>query len=612
MRYVIQYIIHNLAFIAGLSIFVIALIYSLMRFRREIYIRNNLIFCFVLCLLTLLTDYIFFRPIFIDGFGDFYKTYKLWGVFVFITVTIFIMAVFAGIFAALRAIPFLGKFFMWLLWIIMTLPFKLFYSVVGQYPTPQDIFNLFNVKFATTLDTLSATLNFHDIFRAILPSLFVIIAMNLFSRLSHIKKGLRVNADVRAPISLIMTSLLIAAGFYLSIGKRTDILRDSMSRSLAILQKTANNLKYYYIEREYNSAPVTRKNPADNIIFILDESIRGDYISINNPEVNTTPGLVKYLRDYPENIFNYGIMLSSATVSFPSRTAIITCLDSLPDSKMQTFKNPTLFDIAKANGYKTILMNVQGDFPDIVLRASDMARINEIYLASGDFDGEHNYNADMNAAKFIRERIKNEKGLFIFLEKVGAHIPCENRYPGENHEHQIFMPKLAKNDFNLFDRKRENLINSYKNAIRYNLDNFFAVLFGENPLELQDCTIIYTSDHAQSLMEYGQKESHGTGYFEQSIVPFLIFSTDSFVLDNLLRPDKISGSLTHMNISPTILSIILRDLEKYNNSLISSKRFVNPPLIYLKSGTLWDGLISDPVSADSNGKIIINKEKYIY
>ena len=84
------------------------------------------------------------------------------------------------------------------------------------------------------------------------------------------------------------------------------------------------------------------------------------------------------------------------------------------------------------------------------------------------------------------------------------------------------------------------------------------------------------------------------------------------MLDNLLRPDKISGSLTHMNISPTILSIILRDLEKYNNSLISSKRFVNPPLIYLKSGTLWDGLISDPVSADSNGKIIINKEKYIY
>ena len=613
MRYVLQYIIHNLAFITGLSIFVIALIYLLARLSRKIYIRDNLIFCFVLCLLTLLTDYIFFRSIFIDGFKEFYETYKLWGVFVFSTVTIFIMAVFAGIFAALRAIPFFGKFFMWLLWIIMTLPFKLFYSVVGQYPTPQDIFNLFNVKFATTLDTLFATLDFRDIFRAVLPSLIVIIAINLFSRLSHIKKRLRVNADFKTRISLIMTGLLIAAGFYLSIGKRTDILRDSMSRSLVIFQQTAENLKYYYIEREYNSAPVTRKNPTDNIIFILDESIRGDYISINNPEVNTTPVLVKYLRDFPENIFNYGIMLSAATVSFPSRTAILTCIDSLPDSNLKTFINPTLFDIAKANGYKTILMNVQGDFPDLVLRASDMARINEIYLSSGDFDGEHNYNADMNAAKFIRDRLKNEKGLFIFLEKVGSHIPYENRYPGEKPEHKIFMPKLAKNDFfNLFDRKPEEVINSYKNAIRYNLDNFFAALFGENPLELQDCTIIYTSDHGQSLMEYGQKETHGTGYFEQAIVPFLIFSTDSFVLENLLSPDKISGSLTHMNVSPTISSIILRDSEKYNNSLISRKRWANPPLIYLKSGTLWDGLISAPVSADSNGKIILKPDKYKY
>lgn len=583
-----------------------------MRFGRDKYVKDNLIFCFILCLLTLLTDYIFFRSFFLDGFRDFYETYKLWGVFVFSTVTIFIMLVFTGIFSALRAIPFIGKILMWLSWIIMTLPFRLFYSVVGQYPTSQDIFNLFNVKIDTTLDTLFATVNFHDILRATLPSIIIIIVINLFSRISHIKKGLQVNADFKTRISLIMTGLLIAAGFYLSIGKRTDILRDTMSRSLIILQQTADNLKYYYIEREYNLASVTRKNPIDNIIFILDESIRGDYISINNPQINTTPRLVKYLRDYPENIFNYGIALSAATVSFPSRTAIITCLDSLPDLNMLTFKNPTLFDIAKANGYKTILMNVQGDFPDIVLRASDIARINEIYLASGDFDGNHNYNADMNAARFIRERLKNEKGLFIFLEKVGAHIPYENRYPSDKPEHQIFMPKLAKNDFNLFDRKRKEVINSYKNAIRYNLDNFFAALFGENPLELQDCTIIYTSDHAQSLMEYGQKETHGTGYFEQAIVPFLIFSTDDFVLENLLRPDKISGSLTHMNISPTILSIILRDLEKYNNSLVSLKEWHNPPLIYLKTGTLWDGIISAPVSADFDGKIILDKEKYLY
>ena len=613
MRYVFQYIIHNIPFLVGIIVLIAFLWYVFMRSSSKEYIRNNIFFCFLLCVMTLLTDCIFFWPVFTDGFAEFYELYKLWGVFVFITSTLFIMAAFAGVFAALRAIPLFGTLSMWLLWLIMTLPFRLYYASVNQYPTVQDVVNLLTVKLDTTLDTLSASLRVTGVLRAVLPAVLTLAAVKLFRALTKI----RVNPNWKMRGSLILTGLLIAFAYHWGMSGRAAelVVRDSMSRSFYVLKNTVNSFNSYLIEREYLPSEPALRKPDDNVVFILDESVRGDYLSINNPEINTTPGLSKYMHDYPENIFNYGIMLSAATVSFPSRSAIIAGIDSLPDKELQTFRNPTVFDIAKANGYRTILINVQGDFPDIVLRESDMKRIDEVYLASGDFDGYRNYNADMNAAGFIRKRLNSEKGLFIFLEKVGAHILYENRYPGEETEHQIFMPKMRKNDFSLYDRKRIEVVNSYKNCLCYNIDRFFKALFGENPLMLENCTIIYTSDHGESLMEYNQTDSHGTGYFEQALVPFLIFSSNKWVLDNLLRPDEIHGSLTHLNIPPTISAIISRDLNYSSgayNSLVSVESWNNPPLVYLKHGALWDGQISEPVSADSNGKIILRREKYLY
>lgn len=613
MRYVFQYVIHNVPFLAGISVLIAVLWYVLMRSECKEYIRKNLLFCFTLCMITLITDCIFFRPIFTDGFADFYELYKLWGVFVFSVSTVFMMFSFAGLLAALRALPFIGKFLMWLLWLIMTLPFRLYYASVGQYPSVQDVINLLNVKLETTIDTVHASLSIPDIFRAVMPAILTVMFMKLLFSGSY--TNTKTNWKMR--ICLILTGILIASCYHFGMSGRAAelVLRDSISRSYYTLNRTADTFKYYLIEREYSLPQTAKKKPDDNIVFILDESVRGDYLSINNPEINTVPRLSKYLRDYPDNIFNYGIMLSASTVSFPSRSAIIAGIDSLMDKELQTFRNPTLFDIAKANGYRTILINVQGDFPDIVLRDSDMKRIDEIYLASGDFDGHHNYDADMNAARFIRERLSKEKGLFIFLEKVGAHILYENRYPGDEPEHQIFMPKMQKNDFSLYDRKRNEVINSYKNCLCYNIDRFFGALFGENISELENCTVIYTSDHGQSLMEYNQTDSHGTGYFEQAIVPFLIFSSDEWVLEHLRKPDEISCSLTHLNIPPTLSSIIMRDLNYSSgaySSLVSAKEFMNPPLMYLKKGTLWDGSLSAPVSADSNGKMILNTERYLY
>ena len=62
MRYVFQYIIHNIPFLVGIIVLIAFLWYVFMRSSGKEYIRNNIFFCFLLCVMTLLTDCIFFWP----------------------------------------------------------------------------------------------------------------------------------------------------------------------------------------------------------------------------------------------------------------------------------------------------------------------------------------------------------------------------------------------------------------------------------------------------------------------------------------------------------------------------------------------------------------------
>ena len=603
-----RYILSNIPFFITLGVLVLTLglelLSPLTSSEHKRFLYRNFFFCAMLCVLTLISDYVFMFRMTTDGMEYFATLHGYWwGIFVIITSDIFALFAFTGLFMFLRAVPFCGKVLQWFVWCLMTIPIRLFYLTMNTGPTSQNILDLFNVKIETTIGTVSALLTPSVMFKACLPNVIVIIIMALMFRPKPAK-------TFRA--SAFFTGLLIF-GAYCINPKGLPILKDSMGGSMNTLYEFAKSARYYFIPRGKFTAS-SHTAPQNNIMFILDESIRGDYVSFNNPGLNTTPVLEEYLQKYPANLFNYGIMLSASTSSFGSRSAVLTGQSKFPDAELQTLRNPTIFDIAKANGYRTILMNVQGDLPDLVLHASDMAGIDEVYLNDGEFDAQRDYKADFNAADFLRHRLSTEKGLFIFLEKMGAHVPYEYRYPGGDERYQVFMPKMSSGEFYSLDKRRK-VINSYKNAVRYNLDNFFTHLFGTDPLELKDCTILWTSDHGQSFMEYGQLDFHTTGYLEQALVPFLIFSTDAWVLENLRRPEDISGTLSHLNIDPTIYAVLCRDLGYSSGayySLVSAGSWENPPMVYLERGPVWTGRASQPVSTDINGKIILPLEKYMY
>ena len=125
---------------------------------------------------------------------------------------------------------------------------------------------------------------------------------------------------------------------------------DAMGYALNILRDYLQERRYYAIPRQAYAGPA-RHSPQDNVLLVLDESVRGDYISINNPLLDTTPKLEGYLRNYPENFFNYGLMLASGTYSFLPRNVLLTGVAEMPDTRLTSQTNPTLFQIAKGNGF---------------------------------------------------------------------------------------------------------------------------------------------------------------------------------------------------------------------------------------------------------------------
>lgn len=577
-------------------------------YEQKKFLRDNFLFCFILCILTVISDFFVFSSFEKAKVYTAYMGFR-WSVIAVPAAYLWGIIAFSGLFTALRAIPFCGKFLQWFVWLLLTVPIRLYYLVTGILPSYTDILNLLYVKLETTFDTVLPVLTPEIIFKACLPCIITIIFMyvlKFFQPKTASKKFQRALA--------FCMGILIFTGYCIDM-RGENLRQDSMTFSVNVLSSTIHNINDYNlhaIQREEFTYVKTHiaPTPQDNIVFILDESVRGDYLLINNPELNTTPLLQKYLNDYPEKFFNYGLMISIATNTFLSRSSILTALNQIPDEKFRAFSNPTLFDIAKANGYRTVMIALQAGYPDFIIRQSDLNRVDEMYIPKM---GWNDFNIDFTEADKLRKLLIENKGLFIYLIKIGVHSPYQIRYPADN-EHKIFTPAL-----DLYEQvelsKRQKVVNTYKNAIHYNIDGFFKHLLGDNPKELKDCTIIYTSDHADCLFEYGVCGHFANALIEQNIVPFLIFSTDSWVLENLKRPDEIPFTLHHMNIAPTIQSILCKDLNYHSgdySSLVSVEDFKKPPLVYISKGTVWDGEISSPVSVDENGKIILPVEKYMY
>ncbi len=287
------------------------------------------------------------------------------------------------------------------------------------------------------------------------------------------------------------------------------------------------------------------------LIFIMDESICGEYLSINGWKLPTAP----WLESTSDQYLNLGIASSTANLSAPSNLMVRTGLqaDQLPDLKQTSLRLPSIFQYAKAAGYTTCYLD--GQYPPNVLenflKPPDLDDIDKTYWAIGDqVDPEVRHERDQLLAERALQWIRDDQPIFIWINKYGAHFHYASTYPPSQN---IFTPSMARGtplDASTF----EEISNSYSNAVRWGADRFLEYLLPQ--LDMSETVVVYTSDHGQTLDEgstpHGVRRDPPPG---QANVPLLIWgrlAKDRFPNGIESVQDKTS----HFQLFPTLLQIM--------------------------------------------------------
>ena len=213
------------------------------------------------------------------------------------------------------------------------------------------------------------------------------------------------------------------------------------------------------------------------------------------------------------------------------------------DDFQKTENYPTVFQYAKAMGYKTYYMDVQASSLWNGLTDQDIPFIDSWFKAP---DFGHDIEADFRAADEIVKIVSEGSGNFIVLNKHGVHFLYESNYPPEA---AVWLPVSRH-----YAADPVLVLNPYDNGVRYNVNTFFERLL-VNPKILENTTILYTSDHGQTLFENHVNWSHCKYTPQEAIVPLILIGKN-------MPPIADRYPASHSNILPTLLDLMNVPLEQ--------------------------------------------------
>ncbi len=178
--------------------------------------------------------------------------------------------------------------------------------------------------------------------------------------------------------------------------------------------------------REEVKLHADKANQPKHIIYIVDESIRGDMISINDYPKDTTP----FLRSVSSSFLNFGITNSITNISSGSNIALISGLrsDQCPDINQQSLKNATIFQYAQAAGYQTYFLDAQCE-PGVYanfMRDEDFKSIDHTFYSKSIPDIPH-FDKDSVLAEELIRVLKSSEPSFVYLNKYGGHPSLKTR-----------------------------------------------------------------------------------------------------------------------------------------------------------------------------------------
>ncbi len=221
-------------------------------------------------------------------------------------------------------------------------------------------------------------------------------------------------------------------------------------------------------------------------------------------------------------------------------------IEELPDLSFQIRKRASIFQYAKAMGYQTYLFDAQKD--TFWLGTSyDQTYVDDWEPVSS-FSTGAEFDRDAEVARKINRLINSSTGHFVWVVKRGIHFPYTTNFPVASSS--TWQPSDT-DETEVDPTTKQQLINTYDNALRYNLDSFFRNLDIEG--WRNRTLMVYTSDHGQTLSEHGESYTHcGTSVATsptEAMVPLFMISKEHLSV-NAQFP------ATHANIFATLLDLM--------------------------------------------------------
>ena len=278
--------------------------------------------------------------------------------------------------------------------------------------------------------------------------------------------------------------------------------------------------------------------PQNNVVLVVDESVRWDHLSLNGYERPTTP----YLEELAQRgqLYNWGKAIAGTTFSLGSNLLLATGLRQLPDETQQMLRLPTVFDFAKAMGYENWVVDCQTDRRWLISKLTPGSY--DHFIGDSALRDGPRYEIDNQGARKMHQVLSEGTGKFVFLNKMGLHFPYSVRYPADAERWQPVLPDAAYHV-----GMHDEIVNTYDNALAYNLDSFFRNLL--EPGDLENTVIVYISDHGETLSDDGELWPH-TGHTEKEVsVPLFIISPQRLEVDTAYRA-------SYANIMPTLLDLL--------------------------------------------------------
>jgi Sulfatase len=272
---------------------------------------------------------------------------------------------------------------------------------------------------------------------------------------------------------------------------------------------------------------LTHKAEDGDIILIVDESVAGAYLDINNPA-----GVHSGLKSPPggADIANFGLASSITNCSIGTNVALR--FGATRDRYQETIATmPSIWSYAKNAGYRTVyIYGQQGGFYENYMTDAERRGID----VSRYFDKVSRIDRDQHVARTLSKFINDGKRDFILVNKYGVHFPVTGMYPPAYDRHQPVIGNGQKwsgfakwskvgDPFMKDDEDWKLYRNNYRNALEWNVGAFFKTLF--SAADFSKTLLIYTSDHGQTMHERDEPTAgthcNGKPVLEEVIVPLV-------------------------------------------------------------------------------------------